>query len=848
MATAEATAGDVLRGAHALSIGAVAAKVGVDPRIGLSRVDAQDRATEVGPNELSAPDPPKVWRLVLRSATQPFVLVLLVAGVAAALIGEVRDGLLILAGLVPLVGADVATEYRGEHALQALRDASAPRAQVRRDGAAVDLPATDLVPGDVVLLHVGDVVPADLRLIRADRLVLDRSVLTGESIPETMSVEPDAVASGVADRRSMAYSGMSVVGGRGEGIVVATGAGTEVGRIAGGLTSEERRRSPLQVELDRLVRLMLVVAVGLIVVTVGLGFARGNPMSENLLAGITAAIAAVPEEPPVLLAVILGLGAYRLLRRSVLVRRLNAEEVLGAIDLIITDKTGTLTQNRLVVVSVTDRPECDPAPAAHLGTLLDALRAEDDAWEHGREIRTNSFTRALRDAVVAGGGDPSLDPADLMTATPPTDDRPYATTTAHRSGRLETLFLGAPEAVIPLSTGSPDELADWHARTQALTSAGQRVVALASQVDGEVPRVRALIGFGDPARPAVAEAMAMATRAGIHVVVVTGDHPTTAAAIGRQVGLPDGRVVLGAEIDDMTDEAAARALSGIAIVARSAPATKERIVRLARSAGYVVAVTGDGVNDAPALHAADVAVAMGSGTAVAKEASDLVLNDDSFATLVYGIEEGRRVVDNVEKGLVFLISTHVALLGFIFLATVVGYSQGLLPIQVLWLELFIDLSASIAFEREPAEPDIMTRPPRPAGRPLLTGELLWRIAGAGGFSAVAALWLMTAGDAGFEHGRWLAFTALVVAQAVRAYANRSLVLPVTALRPNGFLLGACLVTIAVQILIPFVPPLADAFRAFPLSPAEWAIVAAIALAPPVVADVIRRIGRGPWVA
>ena len=227
-----------------------------------------------------------------------------------------------------------------------------------------------------------------------------------------------------------------------------------------------------------------------------------------------------------------------------------------------------------------------------------------------------------------------------------------------------------------------------------MTSDGQRVVALAGQVDGCAPRLRALIGFGDPARAGVAEAMATARRAGIHVVVVTGDHPATASAIGRQVALPEGRVALGPEVDGMSDVALAEALPGLAIVARSIPATKERIVRVARAAGHLVAVTGDGVNDAPALHAADVAVAMGTGTAVAKEASDLVLNDDSFATLVYGIEEGRRIVDNVQKGLVFLLSTHVALLGFILIATIAGFSQALLPIQVLWLELFIDLSAS----------------------------------------------------------------------------------------------------------------------------------------------------------
>lgn len=841
--------GPRLSDAHMLAAPAVAALAGVDPHVGLTAADALVRAAETGPNALSAPDPPRVWRLVLRSIAQPFVLLLLAAGIAAAAIGEVRDGLLILAGLVPLVGADVATEYRGEKALEALRAASAPRARVRRGGQVADIAASELVPGDVVLLHVGDVVPADLRLLRAERLLLDRSILTGESIPETMRVEADGASGDIADRRSMAYAGTSVVGGRGEGVVVATGPATEVGKIASGLTTDERRRSPLQDELTRLVRLLLVVACGLIVVTVGLGFARGNPLGQNLLVGITAAIAAVPEEPPILLAVVLGLGSYRLLRRSVLVRRLNAEEVLGAIDLIITDKTGTLTQNHLVVASVADRSGSEPDAATRLAVLTDALRAEDDAWEVGDAGRVDSFTQALAEAVEAAGGNSHLDRAELVAVAPPTNDRPFAMTTARRAGRTETLFLGAPEAVLDLAVGSPaDELADWRTWIGALTSQGERVVALAREVDGGTPRMAAVIGFADPPRAGVAEAMSTARRAGIHVVVVTGDHPATAATIGRRVALPDGRVVLGAEIDAWPDGEVADALPFLAIVARSVPATKERIVRIARSAGRLVAVTGDGVNDAPALHAADVAVAMGSGTAVAKEASDLVLNDDSFATLVYGIEEGRRIVDNVQKGLVFLLSTHVALLGFIFIATVVGFSQALLPIQVLWLELFIDLSASIAFEREPAEPDIMTRPPRQAGRPLLTRELLVRISGAGGFSALAALWLMAGSGPDLNHARWVAFTSLVAAQSIRAYSNRSLLTPVTRLPANVFLSTVCLITILVQIVIPFVPPLSEAFRASLLSPWEWVLVTGVAVLPALVAELLRRMGRGPWVA
>jgi Ca2+-transporting ATPase len=651
----------------------------------------------------------------------------------------------------------------------------------------------------------------------------------------------------------MAYSGTSVVGGRGEGLVVAIGQATEFGRIAKGLASRERRRSPLQRELDRLVRILLIVAIGLIAFTSGTGFLRGHSLGDNILAGISSAIAAIPEEPPVLLAVILGLGAYRLLKRGVLVRRLNAEETLGAVDIILTDKTGTLTQNRLAVSSLRTLDGMVANDVQRRALLEQALRAEEDAWP-GEGISASSFTRALRLAVAEADGESELDLRDLVEAEPASDRFPVTRTRARREGNVEDLALGAPEAVLALVYGkAPDdaERSRWKEIVEAATAAGERMVALARRVNDEPWEIRGLLGFADPIRPGIAEAMRMARGAGIQVVVVTGDHPGTAAAIAREAGLDGDRITTGEQLARWTDERVAAALTGLQVVARSTPEQKLRLVRAARSERRIVAVTGDGVNDAPALHGADVAVAMGSGTAVAREASDLVLGDDSFATLMYGLAEGRRIVDNVQKGLVFVVSTHVAFLGFILISTIlVSERQVLLPLQILWMELFIDLSTSVAFEREPAEPDMMKRPPRHAGQPLLTRGILGGIVAAGGFTAGAAMLVMVTHGGGFDHAAWLAYTALVVSQCVRAYWNRSLREPIHRLGRNGLLAVACLAAVAIQLLIPYWPPVASAFRATPLDVVDWSLVVLVAVVPAAIAEVARMRGGGHsmWVA
>jgi Ca2+-transporting ATPase len=485
--------------------------------------------------------------------------------------------------------------------------------------------------------------------------------------------------------------------------------------------------------------------------------------------------------------------------------------------------------------------------------LAEALRAEADAWHQQQSGRAGSFARALLEELAVLGAVPELNPDSLVEADPPSERRPFARTRCRDERGLRDLALGAPEAVLELvrdnngADAADGAFTAWDRLVAEQAEQGGRLLLLAGCADGGSWQPTAAVVFADPLRPEVPGALAMATRAGIQVVMVTGDHPNTAEAIARGAGLAQGETLTGAALEALTDDQLSARIGNLSIVARATPADKLRLVQAATAASRTIAVTGDGVNDAPALHRADVAVAMGSGTAVAREAADLVLGDDSFATLMEAMREGRRMIANAQKGLVFLLSTHVALLGYILVATLAGIGTPLLPIQILWMEFFIDISATVAFEREGEEPGSMERPPRPRTEPLLTRTILAGITVAGGFSALAALALVLGAGGTAEHVAWMAFTTLVVAQLVRANANRTLQASLLRLRPNAVLLGMGVLWLAVQAAIPYVPLLANAFEATPLSGQEWVVVILIALAPAVVAEVARRTGR-IWVA
>ncbi|MFY0536052.1 cation-translocating P-type ATPase [Nannocystis pusilla] len=761
---------------------------------GLTDAEAARRLTADGPNTLARDARRSLPALIVEVLREPMFLLLLTCGAIYLVLGDLREAMTLLVCVVLVLAISVVQAHRTERAVAALRDMTSPRALVVRGGLARRIAGSEVVRGDLVLLHEGDRVPADGVLHRAESMAVDESLLTGESVP--VDKRP---TSGGDESQARVFAGSLVVKGHGLAEIHATGAGSEIGKIGAALADLKPAVSRVQREIHRLVRLFggLGAACCVVVLLVE-GLARGAWLS-GLLAGITLAMSLVPEEFPLVLTVFLALGAWRMSRRNVLIRRIPALENLGAATTLCVDKTGTLTENRMTLLELragpaswrADAGESLPGPlyelveAAALASQREAFDPMDAACR--RFVREHLPERAEQHDRWQLAREYPLTPELLAVAQAWRID----------AGAAVIAAKGAPEAVMALCRLDAAATASLREAAAAMTASGQRVLGVArAEFVGE-PRARqsdyefrwvGLLGLHDPPRAEVPAALAECRRAGLRVVMITGDAPGTARAIAEHVGMSADGLVTGSELAALTDEAMTARLRGVEVCARVMPAQKLRIVRALQASGEVVAMTGDGVNDAPALKAAQIGVAMGGrGTDVAREAAAIVLTRDDFTDLVASVAEGRRIFDNLQKALGFIVAVHVPIAGIALVPMFFGLPMLFHPIHVVFLELVIDPACSVVFEAEPAEPDIMRRPPRPTGAALLDRRTLLLCLAQG--ATVLAVCLGGLWYVHFHLGRSLAaalgvmFTSLVLGNLGLILVHRSATQPL--LRTSG---------------------------------------------------------------
>ena len=846
---------------------AVADALGTDARRGLRSDDASRRLAASGPNTLTEAPRPGTWRLFARQFANTLVVVLVLAGAVTAAVGDLTDTIVI--GVIVVLNAVVGfvQEYRAEHAMAALERLTIGTARVVRDGILMDLPVPHVVPGDVVELAAGDVVAADLRLVEVHALRVNEAALTGESESVAKTVDTLAPSDGslVAERVNMVFKGTAVVFGRARGVVVATGMATELGRIAALLQASPVESTPLQRRLAVLGRRMAAAALVVCAVVFGAGVARGEPAEDMFLTAVTLAVAAIPEGLPAIVTVALALGARRMSERRAMIRRLPAVETLGSVTVICSDKTGTLTENRMIVERVWTPAgqyqvsgsgyapegsiEPDAASDPYLPQLAAAVAACNDAALHppadGSEWAiTGDPTEGALLALAAKLG---VESGDVARRYPRVAEiafdpgRRRMTTIHRRDGAWWVAVKGALGAVVPLLGGTERAAAEAKRAADVLADQGYRVLVIAERRADELTepldrlehglRLLGLVGIADPPRAEVPAAVRSCRAAGITPVMITGDNVRTATAIASRLGLlgdaDRAEVVNGDELAGLDDKALRERIGDIRVFARTNPEQKLRIVDGWQARGAIVAMTGDGVNDAPALRRADIGVAMGIiGTDVSKEAADRVLADDNFATIVHAVEEGRRIYDNIRRFVRYLLTTNSGEIWVMLLSPLVGLPVPLLPIQILWMNLVTDGPPAIALGLEPAEPDTMRRPPRPPQESILAGGLWQHAVWVGLLMAAVVLPLQAVTRAADWPWQTMVFTTLALMQLGHALAVRSERRSLFALghRSNQWMTRAVIASAVAQLATVYLPFLHDPFGTESLTVGQLAIV------------------------
>jgi Ca2+-transporting ATPase len=784
-----------------------------EPRAeGLTTAEATRRLHEYGPNELEREQGTPPWRFFLGQFASPVVLLLLGAAIVSGIMREAADAIAI--GAIVVINAFVGfiQEYRAERAVLALRSMTAPRARVTRDGRQATVAATEIVPGDLLLLEAGDIVAADARLVEAHALAANEAPLTGESTPVEKSTEPVPVDAVLAERHDCVFLGTSIAAGTGHAVVTATGMKTELGKIAKLLETAEEAETPLQRRLAQVSRMLLVASVAIVAVVAIAGLVHGLGIFDVFLSAVSLAVAAIPEGLPAIVTIALAIGVRRMVQRNALVRKLPAVETLGCTTVICTDKTGTLTTGVMTV-----RELWGPDHAR----LLDAGAACCDAE---LESRTGDTTEL---AILAEAALRGIQREAIEHDRPRVDVIPFDSERKRMSIRRADGVLyvkGAVEVILARSTSGTEGASEAAAQ---LAARGLRVLAVAIGTGTEEADLKllGLIGIADPPRSEAIDAVAAARRAGIETVMITGDHPMTARVIGRELGIDADHVH-----------------------ARATPEDKLAIVRDWKARGAVVAMTGDGVNDAPALREAHVGIAMGkTGTEVTREVSDIVLADDNFASIVAAVREGRGIFDNIRKALVYLLSGNIAELAVMLIASLAGLPLPLLPLQLLWINLVTDGLPALALVMDPPDADVMARPPRAPTEPIL-GRPEWTtvlLTGALQTAVTLGTFVWALRERDVVEARNLAFTVLVFGELFRSFASRSTtrVFWEVGAFSNLVLLAVVMGSALVQIVIHHLPYTEQLFGIGHISLEDCVMSVVIGLVPVTVIEIWKLIRR-----